>query len=333
MNEGRGQVLADASGNGHDMQLGDSPAADAADPTWALKWETLAAMPVAVFQAAGATDGVMPYSLGGNEGPVGPCCPFSFPHSAENQVYDATAAAWSSGTQLTSSRSFAMAAALDDGIHIVGGRGTVAGVDVTLNLHDVFDPSTDTWSSSTPLSTAAHAGVAEAVDNRLFVITFSGHQIFDPATGWSSGTPRPISAIQTTSAVIDGEIYVAGGSCCGGNTTFNALHRYDPATDTWETLAPIPETRSALGGGAIGGQFCVFGGRLANPSPTGDAFADTFCYDPTTDTWSSGPDMITPRVEMASVEVGSAVYAFAGRTPTDYTTTTAERLVPDTPFP
>jgi hypothetical protein len=30
MNEGSGQVAADASGNGHDMQLADSPA----DPAW-----------------------------------------------------------------------------------------------------------------------------------------------------------------------------------------------------------------------------------------------------------------------------------------------------------
>jgi len=34
MNEGSGQVAADASRNGHDMQLGDSNNADGADPTW-----------------------------------------------------------------------------------------------------------------------------------------------------------------------------------------------------------------------------------------------------------------------------------------------------------
>ncbi len=34
MNEGSGQVAADASGNGHDMQLGNTGANDAADPAW-----------------------------------------------------------------------------------------------------------------------------------------------------------------------------------------------------------------------------------------------------------------------------------------------------------
>jgi len=34
MNEGSGQFAEDASGNGHDLQLGDDPTPDAHDPTW-----------------------------------------------------------------------------------------------------------------------------------------------------------------------------------------------------------------------------------------------------------------------------------------------------------
>ena len=34
MNEGSGQVTADATSKGHDMQLDSSPSPDAADPTW-----------------------------------------------------------------------------------------------------------------------------------------------------------------------------------------------------------------------------------------------------------------------------------------------------------
>lgn len=36
MKEGSGQIAADETGNGHDMQLGDTPEADAADPIWVL---------------------------------------------------------------------------------------------------------------------------------------------------------------------------------------------------------------------------------------------------------------------------------------------------------
>ncbi len=34
MHEGSDQVAADASGNSHDLQLGNDPNPDAADPTW-----------------------------------------------------------------------------------------------------------------------------------------------------------------------------------------------------------------------------------------------------------------------------------------------------------
>ena len=127
------------------------------------------------------------------------------------------------------------------------------------------------------------------------------------------------------SAVIGGKIYVAGGQTAGFGTS-KALERYDPKADTWTALTPMPETREALGGGAIAGLFCVFGGRLANASPSGDAFSDTFCYDPGTNTWSSGPDMVTPRVEIASVELRRSLYAIGGRTAAAFVNATNESL-------
>ena len=41
--------------------------------------------------------------------------------------------------------------------------------------------------------------------------------------------------------MINGKFYVAGGN--GTNT----LDRYDPATDTWQTLAPLPVGGSRAG--------------------------------------------------------------------------------------
>lgn len=92
----------------------------------------------------------------------------------------------------------------------------------------------------------------------------------------------------------------------------------------------MPFSSSALGGGTVmrggmvGGSFCVFGGRLA--PPTGLAFPETFCYDPARDSWSSGPDMLTPRVETAFVDHAGKVYAIGGRSPTVIANPTVERL-------
>lgn len=60
------------------------------------------------------------------------------------------------------------------------------------------------------------------------------------------------------------------------------------------------------------GLFCVFGGRIANPNPTGAAFPDTFCFNPMLSAWSSGPDMITPRVEIATVGRAGVLFTLGG---------------------
>jgi hypothetical protein len=334
MNEGRGQTLFDAAQRGrkNDMQLGDSPDADVADPTWALKWESLASLPTAVSATTGASDGSQVFVLGGGTAPNVP--------SALNQIYDPVSGTWSLGASFPQARAFAMASALPDGIHLVGGHDGSGGNQ--LANHDVYDVAANTWSTASLFPVPGHAGVAETVDGKMYVVMFGGHRIHDPSTdSWTSGTSRPDPAINPASGVVDGKIYVAGGET-SGLRTLNTVHRYDPASDTWETLTPMPVRQGeanngeaeSLGGGSIGGRFCVFGGRLVNASPTGPRFSETFCYDPTTETWSQGPDMLTPRVLMASATLWNAIYALGGRASDAVTqSNVAERLVPDTPFP
>ena len=327
MNEGRGQILEDATGNGHDMQLGDTPDADAADPVRALKWESLASLPVPHRAAAAESDGSKLFTFGGAQ---------NVNDEINNtQVYDPATNTWSAGAARDPVRAFNMAATLSDGVHVFGGFNVAH-----LNNHDVYDPAGDSWSIQAAMPVAIHAGTARAVDNSVYVMTggrFSAvplNQIYDvTANTWSQGANRPVEGGQFASAVIDGLVYVAGGGGAGGTVTHDAFHSYDPGTDSWQALASMPGPRNAPGGGVLGGQFCVFGGRTSNPSPTGARFAETFCYDPTTDTWSQGPDMITPRAEMASAELGNAIYSFGGRPMNDALHSTfAERLVPDVPF-
>lgn len=136
-------------------------------------------------------------------------------------------------------------------------------------------------------------------------------------------TPRMSAAV----GVLGGKIYVAGGQT-SGIVTSNALEVYDPVTDTWSTLAPMPAPREALGGGAFFGRFCVFGGRTASAGPTGNAFPETWCYDPKTNAWDAGPDMTTPRVETASATLDGFLYALGGRAASEIAVATVERLRP-----
>ena len=110
--------------------------------------------------------------------------------------------------------------------------------------------------------------------------------------------------ITPASAVINGMIYVAGGETKVSFTDIDVLERYDPASDQWVTLAPIPRVKDRLGGGEVDGLFCVFGG---NPDAS-----ETFCYDPASNTWTQEADMITWRVAIPSATLDGALYAVGG---------------------
>ncbi len=96
-------------------------------------------------------------------------------------------------------------------------------------------------------------------------------------TGSSMGIPRRGSAC----AVIDGKLYVVGGT---GGDAFDdhRLEVYDPATDTWTAKASTTYPREKAIAEAIDGKLYVAGG----------IWTYTEVYDPETNTWStvgSGP--------------------------------------------
>lgn len=105
--------------------------------------------------------------------------------------------------------------------------------------------------------------------------------------------------------MIDGLFYLAGGRRVGeGNSA--RLDRYDPKTDRWETLRPMPRASGGLAGAAAGGRLYVFGGE--NPG----VIPETWSYDPMTDQWRSEPAMRTPRHGLAGAGVRGKIYAIGG---------------------
>src|SRR5690606_11718496 len=70
--------------------------------------------------------------------------------------------------------------------------------------------------------------------------------IYDPATDtWSRGADAPFIFAAAGRAVLDGQLYVAGG--CSNHCFLDAVHRYDPPTATWQPLARYPVAASPRG--------------------------------------------------------------------------------------
>ena len=81
--------------------------------------------------------------------------------------------------------------------------------------------------------------------------------------------------------VIDGKIYFTGMKNDTNRTGSKLLERYDPATDTWETLADRPKVRYAPCTTVLDGKYYVMGGDQRAVE----------IYDPQTNSWSEGVAM------------------------------------------
>lgn len=97
---------------------------------------------------------------------------------------------------------------------------------------------------------------------------------YDPITNrWASRPWAPHFHAQGAAGVIDGKFYVAGGD------GVSDLDVYDPATNSWKTLAPLPTAGPAIGA-VIGGRFFVVTGSF-------DAQLHSYEYNPKTNVWRS----------------------------------------------
>ena len=57
--------------------------------------------------------------------------------------------------------------------------------------------------------------------------------------------------------VLDGKIYFAGGY---NNSAQSLLEEYDPSSDSWQTIAPMSQARSALAAAVLHGKYYAIGG-------------------------------------------------------------------------
>ena len=98
---------------------------------------------------------------------------------------------------------------------------------------------------------------------------------------WVKGSPMPTQRSELASALLDGKIYVAGGTHVAG-LTYARMEVYNPLTNSWSTAAPLPMGRHHFGMAALDGKIYVAGGL-----PDWFRLTDTcFVYDPQTDSWT-----------------------------------------------
>jgi hypothetical protein len=128
------------------------------------------------------------------------------------------------------------------------------------------------------------------------------------ATAWVARASMPNPRNHLGWGVIDGKVYVAGGQHLWDSSTAQAdLDRYDPATDSWTVLAPLPVARSHTMDSTfvLNGRLVVAGGWttwLVSGSVT--------AYNPATNTWQSLSDLPEPRTSTTAKSVSGGRFVF-----------------------
>lgn len=127
---------------------------------------------------------------------------------------------------------------------------------------------------------------------------------------WTFKAPMPTPRSLFAVAVYQNKIYCIGGHVAGSSPNslggFSNINEvYDPATDTWQTNAPMPTRRYGMAIGVVNGKFCLIGGT--EPGVNGEIESDANeAYDPLTDSWTKEihipEDVLSPLTASATVD-------------------------------
>ncbi len=126
-----------------------------------------------------------------------------------------------------------------------------------------------------------------------------------------------------------GLLYIVGGIDTSG-LAMDAVERYDPASDTWEALPPLPTARGELGLARVGAHLYAIGGD-ANGDAAGGTCGTVEVYDLASDTWQTGyTSMPTARSRFgcAAEPDSGRIFAFGGEGAGDAFLDAVERYDP-----
>lgn len=197
----------------------------------------------------------------------------------------------------------------------------IGGYDETMQFGAVveaYDPATNRWRRVADLPVAMHHANAAAVEDRIYVLGFLGAGfeergrtfMFDPATNqWAELGGMPANRQRGASVTVaeGGKIYVIGGT--RNRAPVGDVDEYDPKTDSFRPLPPLPRTMDHGAGGAYDGKLFVAGGRAGG---IGAHTGRLDVFDLATGRWSEGPAMPTSRAGTAAAMLDGRLYVFGG---------------------
>jgi N-acetylneuraminic acid mutarotase len=261
-----------------------------------------------------------------------------------NRVYDPKNDTWFFGADVPTNRQGFAVAVVNDTLYAIGGftltfpslgdyyveTKSAANEQYIPIGYETPDPTyqtatntENTWTQKAPIQEArCRLGVA-VVNGKIYAIGGNSeswglvgtNEMYDPLTDtWTTMAPMPTPRARFGIAVYQNKIYVIGGISRAYLIPWtNALaieeltginEVYDPATNTWETKAPMPTARDGLQANVVAGKIYLTGGLTL-----GAQYVNlTEVYDPTTDTWTTAAPIPNYQSIFASAVADNKIY-------------------------
>lgn len=249
-------------------------------------WYVAAPLPRGANHVAVVAQDGQVYALGGfvgqNTDPV-----------SDAHAYDVAADRWRAIAPLPRARGAAAAVALDGKLHLIGGASAPKEERASVGWHEVYDPTADRWSLAKALPGARDHVGSVAHDGRIHVIggrfnTFEyntdlHHVYFPERDTWEKRAAMPTVRSGHGLVVYRGRFFAMGGEAgivANGQITqarvFGQMESYDPATDSWQSHAPMPTPRHAVGATLLGDAIYVAGGGAVTGGSVQSAVHEAF---------------------------------------------------------
>ncbi len=194
----------------------------------------------------------------------------------------------------------------------------------TLSL-PLVNATEDSWVTMEPMPTARFSFGVAVVDGKIYAIGGSNgthhlnvNEMYDPATDtWTKKRSMPTARTDPATAVYQNKIYVIGGIVADSNPSYSGYtgltEVYDPLTDTWETMEPMPAARSSLDANVVGDKIYLIGGKkYVDVFPFQQSTNKNQVYDPSNDSWSTKTPTPTSTFLYASAVADNKIHIMGG---------------------
>ncbi|XP_039078486.1 kelch-like protein 34 [Hyaena hyaena] len=234
------------------------------------RWRSLTRLPAPLLGHSVCTSGNFLFVLGGESPSDGASSPLADGHravTAQVHRYDPRFHAWTAVPAMREARAHFWCGVVGEGLLAVGGLGADG---EALASVETYDLRRDRWTAAGALPRALH-GHAGAVGDRGVVYISGGkaergeggasslRDVYSLGPGeraWRKRAPMSTARFGHHMAVLRGAVF----AFLGRYEPFSEIERYDPGTDQWTRLQPLPYDRFCYGLAVVEETALLLGG-------------------------------------------------------------------------